>query len=366
MLGFVKRLARRLPGIRDVLADRDRLLVERDGLLRDRDRLLADRDQLRADREQLWAEQQRFREAEAEWAAQRETLTGEIERMRKAQGFVPPGHFYSPIPSLEEVRADASRIFAEPPRQLDGLPMNEEAQLELLRDLREFYREMPFTAEQQEGLRYYFENPAYSWSDGILLHGMIRRLKPRRIIEVGSGFSSCLMLDTSERFFYGAIDFTFIEPFPELLESLIRESDREHTRIIAERLQDVDLATFDVLGDNDILFIDSTHVSRVDSDVNRILFDILPRLAPGVYIHFHDIFYPFEYPPEWILEGRAWNEAYALRAFLQHNPEFRVVLMNTFMQRFHHEFFEEHLPFCLRNTGGSIWLRKEAGPQSGN
>jgi hypothetical protein len=78
-----------------------------------------------------------------------------------------------------------------------------------------------------------------------------------------------------------------------------------------------------------------------------------------VHIHFHDIFYPFEYPDVWLLEGRAWNEAYILKAFLQYNSSFRVVLMSSFLARYHEPFLREHMPLCLNNTGGNLWLRKE-------
>jgi hypothetical protein len=118
------------------------------------------------------------------------------------------------------------------------------------------------------------------------------------------------------------------------------------------------LDVFESLEKNDILFIDSTHVSRVDSDVNRALFEILPRLKSGVFVHFHDVFFPFEYPRQWVFEGRAWNELYMLRAFLQYNKGFNVVLMNTFMEHFHESFFRENMPLCLKNRGGSIWLEK--------
>jgi hypothetical protein len=104
--------------------------------------------------------------------------------------------------------------------------------------------------------------------------------------------------------------------------------------------------------------MDSTNVSNVGSDVNRIFFEILPELSSGVYVHFHDIFSPFEYPKSWIYEGRFWTEIYLLRTFLQYNSAFRVVYMNTFMQTFHRSFFEQKMPLCLKNTGGSIWLRK--------
>jgi hypothetical protein len=274
-------------------------------------------------------------------------------------GFVPPGHYYSPIPSLEEIKKDESRIFESAPRSIPGIELNEADQLKLLGEFRGYYKEMPFQSEKREGLRYYFENPAYSYSDAILLHCMIRFLKPKRIIEIGSGFSSCVTLDTNELFFDDSIATTFIEPYPQLLLSLITEKDKGKIRIIATRLQDVDPLEFKALQTNDILFIDSTHVSKINSDVNRIVFDILPNLSSGVYIHFHDIFFPFEYPKDWVYEGRSWNEAYILRAFLQFNSAFRIVLMNTFMENFHEPFFQEMMPLCLRNTGGSIWIRRE-------
>ena len=75
-------------------------------------------------------------------------------------------------------------------------------------------------------------------------------------------------------------------------------------------------------------------------------------------MHFHDIFYPFEYPKDWIYSGRAWNEAYLLRAFLQYNSGFRIVLMNSYLHKFFPDFFTEKMPLCNKNTGGSIWLRK--------
>lgn len=266
--------------------------------------------------------------------------------------FVYPGHFYSPIPSIDEIKKNESSIFGEFPRNIIGLELQEAEQLRLLEKFVAYYDEMPFQAQRCEGLRFYYENPAYSYSDAIMLHCMIRHLKPKNIIEVGSGFSSCMTLDTNELFFDGAIKTTFIEPYPELLMSLVKDEDKGTIKIIPTSLQSVDLHLFDSLQENDILFIDSTHVSKTNSDVNRVFFEMLPRLASGVYVHFHDIFYPFEYPKEWVYEGRAWNEAYLLRAFLQYNSEFCIVLMNTFMEHFHKSFFQEKMPLCLRNTGG--------------
>src|SRR5215831_13366686 len=290
-----------------------------------------------------------------DFVAERDKLRSQLEALTR---FVPPGHFFSPIPSVDEIRKDESRIFESVPRDILGVDLHEAEQLTLLNEIAHYYKEMPFQSHKVEGLRYYFENSAYSYADAIILHCMIRYLKPNRFIEVGSGHSSCVTLDTNELFFDGSILTTFIEPYPELLMSLIKEEDKGRIRILPRRLQDVDVSEFEALRENDILFIDSTHVSKVGSDVNQIFFEILPRLSSGVYIHIHDIFYPFEYPRDWIYEGRAWNEAYMLRTFLQYNSAFRVVLMNTFMERYHESFFHERMPLCLKNTGGSIWIRK--------
>ncbi len=166
------------------------------------------------------------------------------------------------------------------------------------------------------------------------------------------------MLDTNELFFEGAIACSFVEPYPELLRSLLRDGDDSRITIVPRALQTVEVEEFERLEANDLLFIDSTHVAKIGSDVNYLFFEVLPRLAPGVYVHLHDIFYPFEYPREWVLEGRAWSEAYLLRAFLTLNRSYEIVLFNTFLEHFHRELFEDHMPLCLRNPGGSIWLRR--------
>jgi len=273
--------------------------------------------------------------------------------------FVPPGHFYSPIPALDDIRANEQSVFDNVSKNVSGIDLCEDEQLDLLRKFKDIYSELPFHPEKSPNLRYFFENPAYTYCDAIFLYCMIRYVKPARIIEVGSGYSSCVMLYTNDLFFNGTIATTFIDPHPEVLLSLVSEEDRQKIRIIGSRVQDVDLSEFDSLEANDILFIDSTHVSKIYSDVNRLFFEILPRIREGVFVHFHDIFYPFEYPKEWIYEGRAWNEAYLLRAFLQYNSSFRIILMNTFLEHFHKDVFQREMPLCLRNPGGSIWIRKE-------
>jgi hypothetical protein len=269
----------------------------------------------------------------------------------------PPGHFYSPVPSLEQVRRDEERITAIP-REIPGVDLREEAQLQLLRELQAYYEELPFTSRETDGLRYHYENVFYRYSDAIFLFCMMRHFKPKRIVEVGSGYTSCVMLDTDERFLDNSTEFTFIEPFPYRLQSLLWEGDEERIELLQERVQDVPVARFDQLGDGDFLFVDSSHVSKVGSDVNHVLFETLPRLNRGVLPHFHDVAYPFEYPIDAIYEGEAWNECYLVRAFLQYNQRFEIMAFNTFLQRFHRRWFEEEMPLCLKAVGCSLWLRK--------
>ena len=100
----------------------------------------------------------------------------------------------------------------------------------------------------------------------------------------------------------------------------------------------------------------------IGSDVNELLFSILPRLEPGVFVHFHDVPYPFEYPEEWVEYGFAWNEAYLLHAFLQYNSDFRVRLWTDYVQRFHGDLIQERMPMCTNSVGfgvgGSIWIER--------
>ena len=272
--------------------------------------------------------------------------------------YVPPGHFYSPIPCLEELKLKEQNIFHEFPREIPGIELNEKHQLELFETFEAYYNEQPFPVQKREELRYYFDNYFYSYSDAIFLYCMIRHARPRRIVEVGSGYSSCVILDTNEIFLNNTVNCTFIEPYPQRLLSLVKEDDKSHFELIEKNLQDVDLKQFQQLSNDDILFIDSTHVSKTNSDVNYILFKILPSLQSGVLIHFHDILYPFEYPKAWLYEGRAWNEAYILRSFLQYNSSFKIEFFNTFLEHFNSELFFEKMPLCMKNTGASIWLRK--------
>ena len=156
---------------------------------------------------------------------QRDELRAVVQKLWET-----PGHFYSPIPDLAEIRRSEDEVFRSQPRNIRDIDLNQQAQLALFDALVPFYGEQPFSPDQHPGLRYFFENKAFSYFDAIVYHCLIRHLRPRRVIEVGSGYSSCALLDTNERFFGHSIACTFIEPYPQLLNSLLDETCRMSTR----------------------------------------------------------------------------------------------------------------------------------------
>lgn len=269
----------------------------------------------------------------------------------------PAGHFYSPLLDLESLPPDASAPPFDGEEMWEHLDLRGPAQRAYYLDLLGRFPAPPFPLRQTAGLRYFVENGFFVQSDAFTLSRVIRREQPRRVVEVGSGFSSAVMLDTLEHAGQSA-DLTFIEPFPDRLNALLTAADRERSTVLVQPVQAVPLAVFDRLEEGDILFIDSSHVAKTGSDVAFLLLRVLPRLKRGVLIHFHDIFYPYSYPAGWVREGRAWNESLFLRAFLLGNPAFAIVAFNSFAGRAFPEIFRADFPAFLDNTGGSIWLRK--------
>lgn len=221
-----------------------------------------------------------------------------------------------------------------------------------------------FPDARAETRRFYLDNPVFSGGDALVLFAMMRLARPRRIVEIGSGFSSACMLDTRDICDLDT-SFSFIEPEPQRLLTLLRAVDSDQCNIIRSNVQDVPVSSFLALEANDILFINSSHVMKCGSDVNQELFEILPRLGPGVIVHFHDMFFPFEYPAAWLLDRRySWNEAYGVRAFLMYNTAFRIIFFNDAFAIKEAAFVRRHTPdvapLFLGHPGGGLWIRRVA------
>lgn len=282
-----------------------------------------------------------------------------IQATVRRPAFVPDGHFYSPVPSSADVvRAIAARERRDS-GSMAGIDLRVDSQRELWDRLVPLLPELPHAPDA--AWRYSSSNGMYGIADALLYAAILRLDPPRRIIEVGSGFTTALALDIADRFGLN-IAITCIEPFPQRLRSLLRPDDAERVRIIEAPVQDVPLSEFSSLGRGDLLFIDSTHVSKAGSDVNRLFFEVIPSLSPGVDIHIHDIFWPFEYPASWLREGRAFTELYLLRAFLTNNDHWQIKLFGSWLWNEHGPAREALERECRARSKdsygepGSIWL----------
>ncbi|MBC7389870.1 MAG: class I SAM-dependent methyltransferase [Opitutaceae bacterium] len=271
----------------------------------------------------------------------------------------PPGHYYSPIVEPQDYLDNLNKEDSKPKETPVDINFNEEEQLTMLKKFEAYYPEFPFF-ENASSHRFILDNSFFTYSDAFGLYNMMREKSPKRIVEIGSGFSSALMLDINERLFNNAIDFTFIDPNPERLRAQLREG--EPVNIIVKKIQDVDLKIFKDLNEGDFLMIDTSHVSKSGSDVNHIYFKIFPLLKKGVIIHIHDIFFPFEYPEQWILkENRSWNELFLLRSFLSFNQAFKIIYFNSYLEKKFETRFKEKMPLVLKTNHtvcGGIWIEK--------
>lgn len=258
--------------------------------------------------------------------------------------YVPPGHFYSPLTSSEDV--NRALRWAETP----SLDISEASQLLLAAQLR------PIMAEPPPGPRYVAPNPMFGPPDAAVYRAMLNHLRPKRIIEVGSGYSTAIALDETD-VGLSELQITCIEPFPERLLSLLTADDGSRITLIRQPVQETAPDIYKQLGERDVLFIDSTHVVKAGSDVVRLILHVLPRLAPGVIVHLHDIFWPFEYPATWLREHRDWTEAYLLHAFLMGNANWEILFFSSWLWRCHPELVPVGI---AAEEPGSIWLRRRA------
>lgn len=256
-------------------------------------------------------------------------------------------HYYSTIPDVDTILTQKGLF--EFKKKFHDIDLNIENQIKLLNQLKGHYGDLPFQADKSEGFNYYFDNPFFSYSDGTILFCMLAHFKPQRIIEIGSGFSTACMLDSIENLNLET-HLTAIEPQTQRLLKLLSnsQSKNKELKILETNVQNVDIDIFKELGNQDLLFVDSSHIAKIGSDLNHIIFEILPILKEGVIVHFHDIFSQFEYPKEWIEEGIFLNEQYVLRAFLQNNNAFKILLHDAYMEVAFDEWYNLNMPLCLK------------------
>ena len=267
----------------------------------------------------------------------------------------PAGHYYSAVPSqndLNEFLKNKNDNLLE----FGGINVNISKQLENLAYIEKTFNEINFTEEKNSKDLYFLNNIWFHPYDAYTLAAIILKNKPEKIIEIGSGFSTGVMLDINRKFCNNNIKITCIEPNPQRLKDVLG-GELERVSFYEKRLQEVDCEIFKELKENDILFVDSSHVAKMNSDVLKIFFEILPELNKGVIIHFHDIFNNFSYPKEWIHQKRCWNETFLLRAFLQYNSDFAIEYFCDFMRAYiENNQITTKLP--INKGSGSIYLRK--------
>jgi SAM-dependent methyltransferase/predicted O-methyltransferase YrrM len=292
----------------------------------------------------------------------RETPIAEIQR----RGFhFQARDFYSALNDLAFLEENHDLWHGRPlPR---GVDWDLEAQLELVRrvapyadELRDVPQDMPPGPP-----RFHWRNDFWSGLDALVHYGLLREFKPSRVVEIGCGWSSLLMAEALSRNEAEGTPSNVeqIEPYArkQLLSAL-----PAHWNLQETILQRASPEPFEALGEGDVCFYDGSHVARPASDVVWFFSEVIPRLAPGVIVHLHDIFWPSDYPDPWIFErGQTWNEQYVLQAFLMYNREFEPLLSNAIaLHTYPTEIDELFGSFPTAMNGGSLWMRRRSAEPS--
>ena len=277
--------------------------------------------------------------------------------VREREHHVLPRNYYAPVPDPDELTPEVWQRRSD----LAGIDLDLDAQVAFLRDdLAPFVAEWrPDRAGEWGSGRFYLDNGMYGPGDAELLYAMVRHLRPARVIELGSGFTTLAAAAACERNAAegAAPRYEAYDPYPR---SLVPAGATWPTETFEQRAQDVAIDAFLALGDGDLLIVDTTHVIKMGGDVNRVILDVLPRLADGVVVHFHDIWLPWEYHPGLVAELGFWNEQYLLQAYLADNPHWRVVLSAQALLRERRADFEAAVPSLAGSSSqpSNFWIRK--------
>lgn len=245
-------------------------------------------------------------------------------------------------------------------RNIPGLNLDKDRMLEFVGHLNypDELLAIPETAPDE--LVYSYDSWSFTHGDAEIFYGVIRHLKPRRIIEIGAGSSTlvaqmAIAKNKTEDDSYHC-EHICIEPYEnKWLEKL-------DITLIRKKVEEVPLSVFEDLDQNDILFVDSSHVVKPQGDVLFETFDIYGALKPGVYIHVHDIFTPRDYPRDWIIDKQIlWHEQYLLEAFLSYNSQFEVVCALNWLWNNYPESLARACPVLTKRgdgNPGSFWFRR--------
>jgi predicted O-methyltransferase YrrM len=247
-------------------------------------------------------------------------------------------------------------------RHLPAVDLNVAGQLSVLAQFRFRDELCKFPLQSAKHLEFYYNNGSFEAGDAEYLYSLIRLVKPKRVVEIGSGYSTLMSRNAirenqAENSAYSC-DHICIEPYEQpWLEEL-------GIRIIRRRVEECEIDLFTSLDRNDILFIDSSHVIRPQGDVLFEYLELLPLLKPGVFVHIHDIFTPRDYPHDWVVDRiRLWNEQYLLEAFLSFNTQFRVVGALNFLKYHHPDALGEQFPMIRaaieQREPGSFWIVRQ-------
>jgi len=277
-------------------------------------------------------------------------------RLWEKRGYhITPVHFYQPIPNTSELE----RTYPAPTR-VPGIDLRPEFQVALLEEtFPQFAAEYnAFPAVSQKPGEFYLDNDSFGGIDPHVYYCLLRHFQPDTIIEIGSGNSTVLSTQALDKNGKQA-RLVVIDPWPRDFTKQFIASKAYKLEHIAQKIEDVDLSLFSNLKENDLLFIDGSHVIRTGGDVSFLMLEVLPRLPKGVIIHIHDIYLPFEYPKEMIVDRLLfWTEQYLLQAYLAENNHTEVIFGTHFMSQAYPELVKKTFPKAHWWGGVSFWIRK--------
>lgn len=267
-------------------------------------------------------------------------------------------HYYEPMYNYEKYLKHSLRD----ERKLPGLEMNEAVQLSWLEKFNFADELLRIPSSPTADGSYYYNNPNFPEGDAECLYSMIRLCKPKRIIEIGSGYSTLMARKAIEQ---NRLEDSAYQCLHQCIEPYEMQwlDGVKGIEVIRQKVEEVDQSLFRLLAGNDILFIDSSHVIRPQGDVLTECLEILPALNKGVLVHIHDIFTPCDYLDQWLLEEvKLWNEQYLLEAFLSCNPHFEIIAALCYLNRHHPDKMANKFPLLGKNQNqlvpGSFWIRK--------